>query len=62
MTFLDKLLGKKKEKQGRSLSDFDKHYFLGKELGKGAFGRAKLIQQQLRKLPGSRIRRNLPPR
>jgi hypothetical protein len=38
MTFLDKLFGKKKEKVGRALSDFDKNYFTGKDLGKGAFG------------------------
>jgi hypothetical protein len=49
MTFLDKLLGKKKEKQGRSLSDFEKHYFLGKELGKGAFGKLTLTKQPSRK-------------
>ena len=41
MTFLDKLFGKKKEKKGKALSDFDKNYFLGKELGKGAFAVVK---------------------
>jgi calcium/calmodulin-dependent protein kinase I len=38
MTFLDKLFGRNKKKTGRVLSDFDKNYFTGKELGKGAFG------------------------
>jgi hypothetical protein len=42
MKFLDKLFGNKKKETGKVLSDFDKLYFTGKELGKGAFGSASL--------------------